>query len=1151
MNYNDDTYTFVNLYCPVILKNRIEFLKGCQTWIEEHSINLDNLVIGGDVNCVDWPVDRVSLETDRSSDELRNLKNILNVTDSWKFIHSDTTDFTYIDPSFRKMNSRIDILCVGETLLGKIDTCEHRVTPCPDHKAVVLSIRHTERSRGKGYWKLNTSILKEGIYVKSVKDIILNTINAYTHSDISRSDIWELVKIRIREFSIKYCCHRKQERDEKATAMENKITNLDALINTTQDNENLIQERKMLKEQLDSMYLEKGIGAQIRSRVAWVEEGERSTSYFLAVEKHRQGGNVIKSLKENDRTYSDDNDILKVASNYYETLYTSKNPNNNDIDDYMSRLDLPILDENKQRLCDGDISIQECEHAITNIKKNKSPGDDGLPVEFYNTFWEELKHLLVEVYNESYKNETLPISMRKSIIALIYKKGDRCNITNYRPISLTNVDYRILAFVLASRLQTVISDVVDPGQVAYIRGRFIGTNIRLVKDIFDLYNEKNLPGAILFADFKKAFDTIEWNFLFKTLTNFNFGDNFQRWIKLLYNNPCAVVKNNGYFSEEFTSSRGVRQGCPVSALLFVLCMEVLANAVRQNNNIDGLNIDMRSDTSVKIVQYADDTTIFVKNTHELNVAIEILKQFGAVAGTELNMAKCEGLWLGSTKNRQQGCSLHGMKWPIEPIRYLGIYIGHNKRQCHKLNFDMKLLQIDEIIKQADKRTLTLFGKVCIIKSLAISKIIFVATCLSVPEQVIKEVDKRIFNFLWGARDRIRRKSVINQLDAGGLNMIDVTSQFKALKASWANRIANASERDLWAVIPKSFISKFGDDSFILKSSLTTKTAFSSLDTIPKFYKDVILSYNESKVMKYEDFKENLIRQPIWGNRFIKFNKKALFFKSWVKSGILAIGNLKLTEGRLDVNYIFNRIQDHRNLFCEINILQKALREAKIIESVEPSRNIQLPKYNYRLKESHDWETTKSKFYYNNIVETIRMPPVSEQFWINKSSSQLTQETYRNIYKHKVKNIKDKKIAETNFKILNNILPCNEKLYIWGKSNTKMCTLCNEIEDITHLLFDCSFAKDVWLYVSNILNMDITQNMILFGLELTQAQNTVFSLITYYIYKDWLVCSLNKFHRQKFCTLALKNFLFIRHNIYSKCVSKQLKDVCTILQLFQT
>ena len=99
----------------------------------------------------------------------------------------------------------------------------------------------------------------------------------------------------------------------------------------------------------------------------------------------------------------------------------------------------------------------------------------------------------------------------------------------------------------------------------------------------------------MFADFKKAFDSIEWNFLFRTLIKFNFGDNFQKWIKLLYTSPCAVVKNNGYFSEEFALSRGVRQGCPVSALLFILCMEVLACNIRQNNMIGGLDITNKNE----------------------------------------------------------------------------------------------------------------------------------------------------------------------------------------------------------------------------------------------------------------------------------------------------------------------------------------------------------------------------------------------------------------------------------------------------------------------------------------------------------------------------------------------------------------------------
>ena len=160
------------------------------------------------------------------------------------------------------------------------------------------------------------------------------------------------------------------------------------------------------------------------------------------------------------------------------------------------------------------------------IKSNKSPGDDGIPIEFYKAFWNEIGSLLVDVYNESFENKILPLSVRKSVITLIHKREDKTNIENYRPISLTNTDYRILACVLASRLQRVINDIVGPDQTAYIKGRFIGSNVRLVQDVFDLYNNKKLSGLFMFVDFEKAFDSIEWAFLFRTLAKFNLGCDF-------------------------------------------------------------------------------------------------------------------------------------------------------------------------------------------------------------------------------------------------------------------------------------------------------------------------------------------------------------------------------------------------------------------------------------------------------------------------------------------------------------------------------------------------------------------------------------------------------------------------------------------------
>ena len=173
------------------------------------------------------------------------------------------------------------------------------------------------------------------------------------------------------------------------------------------------------------------------------------------------------------------------------------------------------------------------------------------------------------------------------MLALIFKKDDQEDISNYRPISLTNVDYRILAFTLAERVQQVVGDLVSTDQSAYIKGRYMGTNIRLVNDIIEYCDLFSKSGILVTLDFTKAFDSLQWDFMFKALQFFNFGPSFIQWIKALYHKPEACIKNNGYFSEYFNIQRGVRQGCPVSSLIFILCVEVLAIKVRNSGLLRG------------------------------------------------------------------------------------------------------------------------------------------------------------------------------------------------------------------------------------------------------------------------------------------------------------------------------------------------------------------------------------------------------------------------------------------------------------------------------------------------------------------------------------------------------------------------------------
>ena len=181
-------------------------------------------------------------------------------------------------------------------------------------------------------------------------------------------------------------------------------------------------------------------------------------------------------------------------------------------------------------------------------------------------------------------------------------------LKNWRPITLLTTDYQILTKALAMRLQKSLPSLIDPDQVGYISGRYIGQNIRTIFDIMTYTDNFDLEPYITQVDFEKAFDSIEWPFLFHTLKLFGFGENFINWIKILHTDIQACVVNNCFFSPYFRLTRSIRQGCPISALLFLLVAEVLAIQIRENKDIKGIQI---KEIEQKIGLMADDTTLFL------------------------------------------------------------------------------------------------------------------------------------------------------------------------------------------------------------------------------------------------------------------------------------------------------------------------------------------------------------------------------------------------------------------------------------------------------------------------------------------------------------------------------------------------------------
>ena len=259
-------------------------------------------------------------------------------------------------------------------------------------------------------------------------------------------------------------------------------------------------------------------------------------------------------------------------------------------------------------------------------------------------------------------------------------------LTNWRPVSLLNVDYKIATKTIALRLEKILSNIIHPCQSGYVKGRFIGESIRLIADTVDFTKIKNIPGIAVFLDFEKAFDSIEWDFIQKCLESFNFGPNLRQWISVFYKDISSCVINNGVASKHFYLERGVRKGCPLSGILFVIAMELLAQSIRRSKDIKGIHI--QGNEEVKLTQYADDTTALLAEVQSVSKLFDLLSLFEKCSGLKINPAKSEMLWLGSLRHRKG--AICNLQISDDPVYALGVHFTYDIELYHKKNFFEKL-----------------------------------------------------------------------------------------------------------------------------------------------------------------------------------------------------------------------------------------------------------------------------------------------------------------------------------------------------------------------------------------------------------------------------------------------------------------------------
>ena len=387
--------------------------------------------------------------------------------------------------------------------------------------------------------------------------------------------------------------------------------------------------------------------------------------------------------------------------------------------------------------------------------------------------------MLFDSYTYTFKTGHLSNDQKRGTINIIPKEGkDLRYLENWRPVSLLNSDYKILTKILSNRLHAVIPKLIKSDEVGYIKGWYMGQTICTIKDIMTYTNKEDIPGYLLLVDFEKAFDSIEWPFMLKSLEQYNFGNNFRKWIKILYTDIQSCVSNNGYFSQYFKLSRGIRQGCPISALLFILVSEILAIKIRDDKSIKGIKV---KNEEYKLCQLADDTTMILSDINSIAHSVLTINNFQSYSGLKINQQKTVIIPLGLSRRRAPKLPkiLHKLSYNNKSFKTLGIWFLNDEEEMTKLNFENKIKKMESLVNIWTARNLSLKGKVTIIKSMVLSQINHLLTMCFCPKQILDRVDGLIFDFLWNKKPhKIKRSTIIANFNVDGLRMPDIYSIHK-------------------------------------------------------------------------------------------------------------------------------------------------------------------------------------------------------------------------------------------------------------------------------------------------------------------------------------------------------------------------------------
>ena len=384
----------------------------------------------------------------------------------------------------------------------------------------------------------------------------------------------------------------------------------------------------------------------------------------------------------------------------------------------------------------------------------------------------------------------------------------------------------------------------------------------------------------------------------------------------------------GTFLIFFNMERGVRQGCPISPLLFILTLELLARDIRKNDKVKGLKLP-GFERQIKIKMYADDATLFVQDMIDFREVLSRIKLFYRFSGLCLNKAKSMAMKIGNATNK--GMIKFGIKF-VNKVKILGILFS-NEQTASSIadNFEPKITQLERLCGLWEKRNLTQIGRITVLKAFGISLFIYIMQSISIKAEILDRINKILFKFIWNTNpsnnkkviEKVKRDIVCSDYKEGGLNMIDVFKMQNSFLLKWADRLIN-DEETAWKIFPLTYFKEVGGLA-VFKSTVKGEN-FKGLYLIKSpFWRNVLKVWLDHKSSSIDKNVTIDINDPFFNNTAVMFKSKTIFIQSCIKKSMIFIKDFMINGEIISFEIFQERFGKTAETQFAYNIIYNSLK----------------------------------------------------------------------------------------------------------------------------------------------------------------------------------------------------------------------------------